>query len=243
MVTRTSRQLGRLHPLTASMCLCGAIVTQGTTFAQRVAAPHGTRDLRGRFVSSMSRFRFGATLVLAFAVAFTVTKRQVEASRTTSSRSGDHQPPSAWHGRQLVIVLLGSTDCGFSTDPALHHAFAEIVRHSSVTARSRGERLRTLGVAIDQDRAAGLAFLETVWAFDETIAGGGWTNSGAVRYAVRDLAGPLGVPQVIVTSHRLALGGDSLVAVGPDSVHRRLVGRDAIVRWAARLASRGGAEG
>lgn len=194
-------------------------------------------------MTSTTGLRLASLSTVVFAVAFVLTRHHLEGERPSPSRSGEYESLAPWQGRQLMVVLLGSTDCGFSQDPALRHAFAEIVRHSTATPLARGERLRILGVAVDDDRAAGLAFLDTVWPFDETIAGGGWTNSGAVRYAVRDLAGPLGIPQVIVTSHRIALGGDSLVVVGPDSVHRRLVGRDAIVRWAARLAARGEVEG
>jgi hypothetical protein len=91
----------------------------------------------------------------------------------------------------------------------------------------------TVGIAVDEDAERGLAVLREIGEFDEQIVGGGWFNTGAVRYALRDFAGVVAVPQLLILSRQVNTRLPR--TVGADSLHTRLVGAFAIARWADRL--------
>jgi hypothetical protein len=93
--------------------------------------------------------------------------------------------------------------------------------------------LYTIGIALDEDHRAAIGRLEAIATFDEVVLGGGWVNSGSIRYILRDFAGRPVVPQVVLL-RRKTIGGK-----WPDVTDERLLTRlyspAEIVRWVERF--------
>lgn len=184
-----------------------------------------------------SRLRLWISALMGFALAYVGTAVVLQRQVPSSSAVSRTLYPRDWHGQHIVVALLVSSGCAYSNDPATHDAYRAIVAAERRLAEESGGFVTTLGVAVDESPSAGWRMLGTIAPFDEILTGGGWLSTGALRFAARDLAGPLSVPQVLVLSRPIWVTRDSLFTAGADSLHRRLIGRDAIVRWAQRAAS------
>ena len=143
-----------------------------------------------------------------------------------SARTGSFQ------GRQVLVILVGSSGCRFTSDPRARNAFWKIVQ-AEKALESDSVEISTVGVAIDRSADDGLETLRAIGKFDEYSVGNGWLGTAALQFIVRDLSGVPMVPQVLVVSRAVVAG--SPPRVGEDSVHIRLTGVDQIERWANRL--------
>lgn len=162
----------------------------------------------------------------AYVVTAMVTDHGV---RTAESRPIAQRAPS---GRQLLVILIGSAACRFSADPRVGKAYWAIVE-SEKNRAADSVSVTAVGIAVDNSADDGLESLRHVGAFDEYMVGNGWLGNGAVRYVLREAAGPAVVPQVLVVSRPFKRS--PALFVGSDSLHVRLTGVDAILRWAARV--------
>jgi hypothetical protein len=135
-------------------------------------------------------------------------------------------------GRQVLVILIGSGECRFSSDQRVGKAYWTIVKHEENRATA-AVSVTAVGIAVDNSPVDGLETLRQVGAFDEYLVGNGWLGTGAVRYVVRDMAGMAVVPQVLILSRPFERSPQ--LTVGVDSLHLRLVGVDAILRWATRV--------
>jgi hypothetical protein len=169
-----------------------------------------------------------ATFVLAFAGASLLT------GGVGATRARDSLRPRVWEARQVLVVLIASSECRLSQDPTTRAAFAAIIASERRKAATTGARVTTVGIAVDQSARTGLDVLGQIGEFDEIIVGGGLLNLGAVRYVVGDLAARVAVPQVLIVSRDVGREG-GVLTVGPDSVERRLIGTRAIARWSERI--------
>ena len=101
-------------------------------------------------------------------------------------------------GAQLVMVFLGSSTCGASQYPGLDRAVQDLRRTLSVSAARQQRRFVSVGVALDQDPRQGMGFLKRFGPFDEVLSGGGWLNTGALVFIVREFPAPRALPQLVV---------------------------------------------
>jgi hypothetical protein len=179
-----------------------------------------------------SSLRRSATLASLFALTFISSSAIFR--RRSASHAAERKAVREWEGREVAVVLIGSAACAHSRDPDTRRAFLDIVEYERRRANAEGARLVTVGIAVDPDVGDGLTALKSIAKFDEVVAGDGFLNTGALRFAVRDFAGPLSVPQVLILSRSISRSPMSITA-GPDSLQRRLVGTQELVRWAARM--------
>ena len=172
-------------------------------------------------------------VIVAFAM-YSVTARV--SGSDGDGREGD--PPAvrdgSFQGRQILVILVGSSSCRFSSDPRARNAFWNIVR-AEKARESDSVTISTVGISIDKSASAGLETLRAIGNFDEYSVGNGWLGNAALHYIVRDLSGVAMVPQILVVSRSITKGTPPVV--GDDSVHVRLTGTDQMERWAQRLAA------
>jgi hypothetical protein len=144
----------------------------------------------------------------------------------------------SWEGKEVMVILIGASSCGFTADSSTRQAFYRIVSQQRMRVKASNGRVATVGIAIDEDVASGLEGLRAFGRFDEMNVGRGWLNTGATHYAVRDIAGVLMVPQVLVVVRQVSNGGK--IHVSDDSLEFRLAGMGEITEWARRIESESG---
>lgn len=123
-------------------------------------------------------------------------------------------------GPQLRLVFLGSSTCGASTDPDVAQAIGEAISQLKGIASREGYRFVAVGISVERDWRAGVAFLEEFGQFDEIVSGGGWDNLGS-RY-VRTFLGPRATPQIVVTT---------TTSDSNETLLTRKIGSSAIIGW------------
>lgn len=136
-------------------------------------------------------------------------------------------------GDEFRLIFIGSTKCAYADYPPFAKTVERLKTNVRAVAVRGGLRFSTLGVAVDRNPDDGLRFIRRFGAFDEVAVGGGWLNSIAVAYMWREHAGTAGIPQVIVIRRRITYQ-ESGIAVGQDSVIRRIVGASEIERFASQ---------
>jgi len=185
------------------------------------------RMFNGRARSAAVAALAMATLVVGILAARTAAQvRPAEGERATGSSAA-----ALTDGREIVVVLIGMSNCGAAQRPEFPPAFERAVKRLREGADSRGERLSTIGVALDWDVADGLDFLTRVGRFDEVAAGLNWQNSLALRYIFRDFPGQPAVPQVVVLERTIEIQQTSLDA-RDERLLDRIVGVQPIIDWA-----------
>lgn len=174
-------------------------------------------------------------LMAVTGVAAYLVGHHVLVDRAQESQRPDTSVPPIWRGRQLLVILVGTSECRFTADASTALAYQQIASAEESRAVVGVEIVRRVGIALDTDPRVGLTTLSAAGSFDEMIVGGGLLNTGATHFLHRDLAGHVAVPQVLLVSRLVDRNGGSYV-IGADSLHRRLVGVAAITSWAQRLS-------
>ena len=101
----------------------------------------------------------------------------------------------------------------------------------SHAALAAGESLHLIGVSLDDDIEAGLAFLGSTADFDQLVVGGGMKrNTAALRYLIEGPRGYLGIPQVVVHEQVLRLN-QRRIEIAADHELARYMGADHIAVW------------
>lgn len=158
-------------------------------------------------------------------------------------RPGEPTPPIAARNApdgipqgELVVTLIGSLSCAGADNPELAKAFRAILNTLGEGSRAHGLALRSIGIALDQDPEDGDKFLRPFGSFSERLLGGGWSNTGAVRYVWMDLPGEPTIPQLTVSVR--AIVDEPRIYLTHESMLARLIGPEEIIRWAhsSRLA-------
>jgi len=149
------------------------------------------------------------------------------------------KPGLIQEGKDVMLVLVASSDCGASRMPSLKPDFLRI--HRALLSRTSGtdSTIRTLGISVDGQPRDGVQFLTAVFPFDEVAAGRSWMNSGALTYLWRSHPGPSAVPQVLLVARTIRQYSGAALDVSDDEVIERAVGVSAIHRLAEDLASHG----
>jgi hypothetical protein len=169
--------------------------------------------------TSSRRLALNAALVVAVCVGSFVLTRRVLATRPRQET--DQVQTRAPVGPELLAIFVASSGCGASRYPGLHEALTALREKLRLDARRADRRFVSVGVAIDQDPTSGENFLKGFGPFDEILSGGGWLNTGSIVFLIRDVPGPMAIPQLVVIERNVALAN----AVAVPSVTDRVIGR------------------
>jgi hypothetical protein len=174
---------------------------------------------------------------VAFAVTFAATYSKAISlpylSHDTQSADASVAVPVGGSGPELVLVYIGAAACGPSNAPQLPGIVAKIREAVGQQAHRSGVGFRTIGIAKDPDARTGLGHLNKYGRFDEIAAGGGWLNTGALRYIFTDLPGVGATPQIAVVLRTVQRDGGA-VGVRDERILLRKVGLSELTEWSSR---------
>lgn len=137
---------------------------------------------------------------------------------------------------ELVMVFIGSAHCAASRDPSLPGVIRSAGESLAKIARKEGIPLVVIGAALDWSPFDGLAYLQSVGAFDEVISGRNWANSAALEYLWVDHPGPPSLPQVVLLRRELLVDASG-ISVSDERLIARKIGLPEITTWQRALAS------
>jgi hypothetical protein len=197
------------------------------------AADTATAEPRRNVVQWRTRALVGVLAIAILVLGGLASRRALLAADAAQSAmphllASRSDPPS---GREVVMVLVGSSTCDAATSPEIPAALDSIRRALSRHTLEQGAAFASVGVALDRDFAAGVGFLARLGEFDEISIGRKWMNSHAVAHMWRDHPGRGATPQIIIIERDLQVE-QSAIAVTPDRVIARKVGVDNILEWA-----------
>lgn len=148
--------------------------------------------------------------------------------------SSDEFVPNAGTGpgKQLLLVYVGSSTCGWSNRAELPPMVRNLKAELQVRATAVGRRFAAVGIARDRRADDGLAHLEKFGPFDEVMAGHSWANTGIQEYIYGgpNMAGPGVTPQIILVSRQLDYSVGH-VSVVDEQVLLRKTGLGEISEW------------
>ena len=170
-----------------------------------------------------------AGLMPAVDIELTVPAREAREYRPGSVRASGT-------GREILLVYLGSSSCGWSNLPEVARAVRDAKNLVAEQARNAGTGFSALGIALDGDASSGWEHLRNAGLFDEVAAGMGWANSGADKYVFGSLAGPASTPQLLVVERLLSTGPGARRIGESERVLVRKAGSNAILRWVSQGA-------
>lgn len=171
-----------------------------------------------------------ATGALATAISVAAAVLQLRAPKAELPLALAARPRT---GTELVLVLLVSSECAASQLAGLPEAVARITDSLSARAKREGLQFHTLAVALDVEPVRGVEFLRSMGNFDEIASGRGWFGLGSVVFMVRDQAGAMALPQVVLLRRELVV--DAVPSVSRDQIVARRVGADEIAHLADNL--------
>lgn len=135
-------------------------------------------------------------------------------------------------GPQLITVYVGATTCRPCRWPSFKDAMQKALFLVSQEAARRQVSYATVGVALDADKAKGLALLEPHEQFDELLVGGGWIGTGATWYVWSDTSVTGAIPMLLVVERDLDQRKDyRWMGLGNQKVLVRLTGANEIMSW------------
>jgi hypothetical protein len=134
------------------------------------------------------------------------------------------------HYRELVGVLIATSDCGGTRNPDFVPAVRAMKAELARRAAAQGKGLRLVGVAMDDKVSDGMMLLNRIGPFDEISVGGNWLNSNAVAYVWRSSDRSAAVPQWVVLERDVAVTPEA-ITVAPDRVVAIVAGADRMRAW------------
>ncbi len=172
-----------------------------------------------------------------FSVAFLVSAaaKNFAVRRTTAAKTPQPQVVNV-SGRQLVLVYIGQSTCGWCNDPELP-ALLRVIHDSARSVASARERIVIMqGVSVDRRALVGIEHLNKIASFDEIYSGGWWTNELAFRYVWGRPGGSASTPTIVVLERDITGLDDTtsvvpLFAVSNERVLSEKSGVHAIRRW------------
>ena len=151
-----------------------------------------------------------------------------------AAASDEYQPtyePLA--GKELVLIYIGSSQCAFSTNPALP-AIVESAKRALRDKALEAERpFITVGIVKDWIVENGVNHLATFGTFDEIMTGRSWMNEGVMRYIWQTLPGPASTPQLLVVERTMVVPGEGAdrFRISDEAIVTRKVGMGEIPAW------------
>ena len=137
-----------------------------------------------------------------------------------------------YQGRQLVMIVLGSSTCGMSRGSELFSALQAVRDSLRLIAGRRVVAFASFGVALDVDPRIGVQWLDQLGEFDEVSSGGSWLNTAINEYVWRQPSGIGATPQVIVQLRSVDRVSVSRLRPPVGEVLIRMVGRNDIIGMA-----------
>jgi hypothetical protein len=147
-----------------------------------------------------------------------------------------YRPTETRHqGRDIVAIVIGSSQCGFSTWPKYMAVIDPLLRTLQEQARARGFGFTAVGMAVDDPADSGYAYLKRLAEFDEILTGRQWLNTGLVHFLWPDSTITPATPELLILARRFSNG-----VLGPRSVRTERLffaqGVDSIMAFAKRGA-------
>lgn len=171
------------------------------------------------------------TLITAGAL-LTATAVLFVRGRTTVPIASARAVPVPRTGTDTTALLFLSRTCPACTaEPG-----ASSLRAWLDSLTQRPSRPKLVGVAIDDNAAAGIEYLTEVSDFDEVSAGDGWANAFAYDY-VWNVASPVAtVPQLIIVERTTVVQDSPFTVSSSETLLRRYVGLRPITEWVMQQA-------
>jgi hypothetical protein len=152
------------------------------------------------------RIEKGQSLMIAAAVVFTLAFSGTFMLRSSHASVGENRAGQwSFEGEMTVAVLIVSPECSASEAAAVRQGWQSLVAALTDLSASEGVRFHSVGVSIDTRPEWAVAELGRFGKFDEVASGGGWYNTAALSYMVRDIAGLAMVPQVVIVRRQPSL--------------------------------------
>lgn len=197
------------------------------------------RRLVSGLTYGLSMFAIGGFLVVGVRRFEAFTSRLNDTEQVLSRRPIGVPLPGESRD-EVIVVLIGSSQCAASRQPELVAAFARIRAVIMQEAQLAGQRVVFAGVALDVRMSTGLRWLRQFGPLDEISIGRSWMNSAVVHLMWRDLAGPPSIPQIVVYQ-RKTVGAQMAIGVQPDVIRMRLSGLEQIAKFASTSKAAAGA--
>ena len=152
-----------------------------------------------------------------------------------ASRSSEPRVPlEPTNGDEIVMVLFASSTCGWCQQETLPPAIDTIRSRLQRLARNADKTFVSVAIAPEFSHEAAFEFLQRFGAFDETLIGRGWLNSGALDYVWDTHVGRPATPQVIVLERLLSITRPPqpwAINVSRETILARLTGLSEILSW------------
>lgn len=172
-------------------------------------------------------------LLVAFVAGF-LAAIALDLPLAARSRGSSGSPPKhyvtvsttlhAGGGRQLAMVVLGSSTCGASQGTQVARALLALRDSLRMLASLRSIPFVSIGVAIEPDPRLGIEWLDQLGGFDEVSAGQGWMNTLAAEHVWREPNALGATPQVIIVIRSIRGDDKTRLRVLPTIVLVRMVG-------------------
>lgn len=181
----------------------------------------------------MRAFRAGLLLAGLAAASFSVTSANIGSDlvyprpRTDSLAFG----PSV----ERLIVFIGSSACLSSTRDSLRSDLRVLGTKVLVKQPRAAPRMILIGVSVDYDVKAGTQYLNSLYPFQEIVAGRGFLNSASSLFILGQVSPALSVPQIVVLDRMIQVDSSS-ISVQQAKLVRRVIGADSIHAWVSKGA-------
>lgn len=112
-------------------------------------------------------------------------------------------------GTYLIAYVVASSDCGWSTRPDVMHAISGLRDALYASYEETYAHIEMIGISIDKDTAAGLAFLQDIESrssrpvFDQVSVGGSWLNEHLVRLVWRGRTIGASIPSILLVERSI----------------------------------------
>ena len=190
-----------------------------------------------------------SVLLMSTLVSYLMASSLLEAMQATEAGGTPAESPTrdaptnqfaSVDGVHVVAFVIGASDCGWSNHPLTKAALGSIRERMRSAHGDKYAHIEVVGVAIDEDPKAGLAYLSDIGggtigtAFDQVAVGGSWLNEQVVRFVWREGMAEAATPQVIVVGRLVDTSSylsESTIKTGDDLVVANASGVSDIVRW------------
>jgi len=130
----------------------------------------------------------------------------------------------------LLAILVSSSSCAGNTFPGFTESVQQLAWVIQSRAAEGGISHHVVGVAIDPLATNGWQYLQSIGPFHEVVAGGGWTNTAAMKYMWEDRQLPPQVPQLLIL-RRVTHQTDGSITVLDAQTLQHLRSASEIVEW------------
>ena len=139
------------------------------------------------------------------------------------------------NGRQVVAIYFGAKWCAPCMQPTMKEAVRRMKPLLREQAAKSGASISVVLVALDRSPENGLAFAQSLGAFDEYVFGNDIAGLASERFIWGVPDPQPGVPQVVVGERTVLVTRGKPITFSPFQMTRRILG-DSIPIWVAHGA-------